>query len=135
MEDKKEEMKAQQIEECKIENKVEENQSLESEKNESESKKEEKHVKVDETPVLERIYTIKLGKVYEKPRTKRARYAILLIKKFVEKHFRVEKDDIYIDQKLNEKIWERGIKYPPRKIRVLISKYKDGKVKVSLLVA
>ena len=117
-----------------IEEKIDIEQNKLDEK-EIEEKQETKVEEKEDKPILERIYTIKLGKAYEKPRTKRARYAILLIKKFVEKHFRVEKDMVLIDQNLNEVIWERGIKRPPRKVRVLISKFKDGKVKVSLITA
>ena len=126
-----EKIETKPIEESKIENQI----PSEEKKEQPESLESKKEEVKEEKPILERIYTIKLGKVYEKPHTKRAKYAILLVKKFVEKHFRVEKHNILLDQTLNEKIWERGIKYPPRKIRVLISKYKDGKVRVSLLSA
>ena len=44
--------------------------------------------------------------------------------------FAMEK--IWIDKALNEKIWERGIQKPPKKITVKAVKYDDGLVEVSL---
>jgi len=37
-----------------------------------------------------------------------------------------------ISQEVNEKIWSRGIEKPPRKIRVRVTKDKDGNVTVYL---
>jgi large subunit ribosomal protein L31e len=64
----------------------------------------------------EKIFTIPLRDVFEKPRTKRAELAMSYIKKFLIKHMKTE--DIRIGKSINEEIWKRGIQKPPRKVRV-----------------
>ena len=67
--------------------------------------------------ILERTYTIPLfPKLNSTPRTKRAPRAMRLIREFIVKHMKSE--DILMDQAVNEFIWSRGIKKPPRKISV-----------------
>ncbi len=79
----------------------------------------------------ERIYVVPLAKKFiYTPRQKRAEKAIRILKKFVERHMKPER--IIIDPEVNEKIWERGIQSPPRKIRVRVTKDKEGVVKVFL---
>ena len=43
-----------------------------------------------------------------------------------------EPERLVIDNEVNEKIWERGIEKPPRKIRVRVIKDKEGVVTVLL---
>ncbi|MCD6164155.1 MAG: 50S ribosomal protein L31e [Candidatus Odinarchaeota archaeon] len=86
---------------------------------------------VSEEILEERIYVIPLAKKFiYTPRQKRAEKAIRVLKEFVERHMKPEK--IIIDPEVNEKIWERGIQSPPRKIRVRVTKDKEGVVKVFL---
>ncbi len=86
---------------------------------------------VSEEILEERIYVVPLAKKFiYTPRQKRAEKAIRVLKKFVERHMKPEK--IIIDPEVNEKIWERGIQSPPRKIRVRVTKDKEGVVKVFL---
>ncbi len=82
--------------------------------------------------VLERIYTINLRRTREVSRTKRAPYAIRLIRKFVARHMHVEPSQVKIHNEVNEKIWERSIEKPPRRIKVRVVKYEDGTVWVYL---
>jgi large subunit ribosomal protein L31e len=84
-------------------------------------------------PAEERIYTIPFGRAWVVPRYKRAEKVITLLKKFVQRHMKPEK--IVIDPSVNEAIWARGIKSPPRKIRVKLSKDDEGTVTVSLAEA
>jgi len=95
---------------------------------------EEEEVTKEEVPeeiVEERIYVIPLAKKFiYTPRQKRAAKAIRILRKFVERHMKPEK--IIIDSEVNEKIWERGIRSPPRKIRVRVVKDREGTVKVFL---
>ncbi|RMF91342.1 MAG: 50S ribosomal protein L31e [Methanobacteriota archaeon] len=79
---------------------------------------------------MERIYTIPLRKVKEGPRTKRAQKAIAHIRSFLQKHMKAE--EVIIDQKLNERMWERGIEKIPQKIRVKAEKEEDGTVVATL---
>jgi len=78
---------------------------------------------------LERVYTINLGKVLLSQSQHRAVRAINMIREFARRHMKV--DDIRIDQDLSHQIWKRGIRRPPRKIRVKMTKTDDGFVLVS----
>lgn len=77
----------------------------------------------------ERVYTIPLGKVLLSPDNRRAMRAINMIREFARRHMKVS--DIRIEERLSHEIWARGIKKPPRKIRVRMSKTDDGHVLVS----
>jgi large subunit ribosomal protein L31e len=52
-----------------------------------------------------------------------------MIKEFAEHHMKTEQ--IKIDQDLSQQVWKRGIRSPPRKIRVKMAKTEDGYVMVS----
>ncbi len=77
----------------------------------------------------ERVYTINLGKVWLSPDNQRAKRAINMIKEFAEHHMKTEQ--IKIDPELSQVVWARGIRSPPRKIRVKMAKTDDGYVMVS----
>src|SRR4030042_374020 len=115
---------------------------------EAEEKEEEKPAKKkkkgkEEEIVEERVYTIPLGKASIRPPKKRAPRAIQLIRAFITKHMkleiRLEEEEeegelpkLIISQEVNEKIWDRGIEKPPKKIRVRAAKDSDGNVTVYL---
>lgn len=83
---------------------------------------------------IERIYIIPLRDIYERPRTKRAKLAITHIRKFIARHMKSDIENVWIDRSVNEKVWERGIQKPPRKIQVRAVKFpEDDLVEVSLL--
>lgn len=77
----------------------------------------------------ERVYTINLGKAWLSPNNQRAKRAINMIREFSKHHMKTEQ--VKIDQELSEAVWTRGIRSPPRKIRVRMSKTDDGYVLVS----
>jgi len=77
----------------------------------------------------ERVYTINLGKVWLSPNNQRAKRAINMIKEFATHHMKTEQ--IKIDQDLSQAVWKRGIRSPPRKIRVKMAKTDEGYVLVS----
>ncbi len=62
-------------------------------------------------------------------RRKRAKKAVAKIREFIWKHFRTK--DVKISSGVNEKIWQKGIENPPRRLRVFIED-KEGKVRVRL---
>jgi large subunit ribosomal protein L31e len=114
----------------------------EEEEPETKSSKKKKKDK-DEDIVEERIYTIPLGRALVRPPKKRAPRAITLIREFVKKHMKMdtsalaeeergELPKLTISNAVNEKIWSRSIKKPPRKIRVRVTKDKEDNVKVFL---
>jgi len=78
---------------------------------------------------LERVYTINLGKVLLSPNNQRAKRAINMIKEFTRHHMKNE--EVKIEESLSHLIWKRGIKHPPRKIRVSMTKTDEGFVLVS----
>ena len=78
---------------------------------------------------LERIYTINLGKVVLSPNNQRAKRAINMIRSFAAKHMKSE--NVKIEEEISHLVWERGIRHPPRKIRVKLSKDDDGNIIVS----
>ncbi|KAF6246281.1 50S ribosomal protein L31, partial [Nitrosopumilus sp. b3] len=78
---------------------------------------------------LERVYTINLGKVLLSQSQHRAVRAINMIKEFARHHMKVEQ--IKIEEDLAHLIWAKGVRSPPRKIRVRMSKTDEGYVLVS----
>jgi large subunit ribosomal protein L31e len=114
---------------------------------EAEAKAEKPKKKQKEEDVVEeRIYTIPLQKALIRPPKKRAPRAMQLLKIFVAKHMKMavtvsedeeeeELPQLIVTQEVNEKIWSRSIEKPPRKIRVRLTKDKDGNVTVHLAEA
>jgi large subunit ribosomal protein L31e len=89
---------------------------------------------VTEEIVVERLYTIPLGKAYEAVRKKRAKRAVTMVRNFIKRHMKVEEQaELSIDPQLNEYLWTRGIEKPPRRVRVRATKDRDGFVKVYLI--
>ncbi|MEM4577034.1 MAG: 50S ribosomal protein L31e [Candidatus Nezhaarchaeales archaeon] len=80
---------------------------------------------------LERQYTIPLRVTLGVPRWRRAARAIRFVKAFISRH--MKSDNVKIDPKVSQLIWNRGAKKPPKKVRVKAVKYKDGLVKVEPL--
>ena len=79
--------------------------------------------------LLERIYTINLGKVLLSPNNQRAKRAINMIREFASKHMKSE--NIKIEEEISHLVWARGIRHPPRKIRVKMTKDEDDNIIVS----
>jgi large subunit ribosomal protein L31e len=110
---------------------------------EIEEKVKPKKKKKDEDIVEERFYTIPLQKALVRPPKKRAPRAMQLIKIFVTKHMKLEMKvseeeeeeelpQLVVSKEVNEKVWNKGIEKPPRKIKVRTTKDKDGNVTVFL---
>jgi len=67
----------------------------------------------------ERIYVIPLWRSWISGRGyRRAKKAMRYLKRFIARHMRNE--DIKISPKVNEIVWSRGIRNPPRKIKVKV---------------
>lgn len=110
----------------------------------TEEKPEKKKKKGKEEEIVEeKIYTIPLAKATVRPPKKRAPRAIQLIREFITKHMKIEMKveeeeeegelpKLIISSEVNEKIWDKGIEKPPRKIRVRAAKDSDGNVTVYL---
>ena len=80
----------------------------------------------------ERFYNIPLAKEFLKtPKWKRAKRAVKITREFLTRHMKPV-GPVYLSQELNERIWENGIKSPPRKLRVRVTKSVDGVVRAYL---
>jgi large subunit ribosomal protein L31e len=81
----------------------------------------------------ERVYTIPLGRAWVAQRYRRSEKAMTLLRKFVQRH--MKPTEMIIDPSVNEAIWAKGIRNPPRKIRVKLTKDDEGVVTVELVEA
>jgi large subunit ribosomal protein L31e len=83
--------------------------------------------------VLERVYSIRLRqKVKKYPRWLRTKKSVTYLRKFLARHMKADLENIKLDTKLNEKLWERGAQKPPGKIKVRAVKFDDGVVEVEI---
>ncbi len=94
----------------------------EKEEEEEEAEEEGEEIEI----VEERIYTIPLRKVWGPPRGKRTPRAMRLLRAFVKRHMKAE--NVEISNEVNEELWARGIRKPPREIKVRLVKDKEGRV-------
>ncbi|HID90843.1 TPA: 50S ribosomal protein L31e [Candidatus Bathyarchaeota archaeon] len=78
----------------------------------------------------ERVLTIPLTKALTSALRKRSPRAVRVLRELLRRH--VKSDRVMISERVNEFIWARGIKKPPRCIRVKTVKDKEGAVKVYL---
>jgi len=76
--------------------------------------------------VEEKLYTVNFRKAWIAPRGKRTPRAVRMLRDFVKRHMKTE--DVIISNEINEKLWLRSIKKPPRRLRVRVVKDKEGNV-------
>ena len=79
---------------------------------------------------LTRSYTVPLGIAFEAPAYRRAKVAIRMIKEFTTRHMKAT--EIRIAKDVNELVWARGIRHPPRRIKLEMDRDEDGLVSVKL---
>ena len=79
---------------------------------------------------LTRTYVVPLGVVYEAPPYRRAKKAVAVVRQFATRHMKARQ--VSIDAEVNEMIWARGIRHPPRRITLEMERDEDGVVKVRL---
>ncbi len=72
------------------------------------------------TVKTQRLYTIPLTDAWKVPYKRRAKKAVALIQKFAERHMKADAKNVRVGTQLNEAIWARGIKFPPRKVKVQV---------------
>lgn len=81
--------------------------------------------------IIKRTYTIPLREKFANtPRHKRTNKAVRVLKEFLVKH--MKSDDVKIGPKLNEIVWENGMKNPPGKVKVTVTKDSEGVVRAEL---
>ncbi|MCX6648669.1 MAG: 50S ribosomal protein L31e [Candidatus Bathyarchaeota archaeon] len=79
---------------------------------------------------LERIYTVPLKEAWNAQRYRRSERAMMVLKAFTIRHMKAT--TVTVDTSVNEAIWARGIKSPPHKIRVKMTKDDEGNVTVTM---
>ncbi len=72
-----------------------------------------------------RTYNVPLRKGFlNKPRHKRAKRAVTVLREFLKRHMKAE--DVRIGQHLNRYLWSRGMRNPPHHVSVTV--FKEGGV-------
>ncbi len=82
------------------------------------------------TEELTRTYVVPLGVVFEAPPYRRAKKAITVIRAFATRHMKATQ--VKIEAEVNEVVWARGIKHPPRRMKLEMERDEDGVVTVRL---
>lgn len=82
--------------------------------------------------LFERVLTVPMRKVFNRPTIQRAPYAVRYLKEFIAKHTNTVAEDIWIDGRVNKLLWSRGAKKPPKSIKVRVVKWDDQTVEVDL---
>jgi large subunit ribosomal protein L31e len=83
---------------------------------------------------LEREYVIPLRASRHQPsRRRRAGHALETVRRFVVRHMQGAPEDVWIDPRLNEHIWARGIQRIPSRVHVKAIRFEDGLIEVDLL--
>ncbi|RRJ31024.1 50S ribosomal protein L31e [Halocatena pleomorpha] len=73
----------------------------------------------------ERVVTVPLRDVLAEAKHKRADKAMSLIRAHLAKQFAVDESAIRLDPSINETVWSRGRKNPPRKLRVHAARFDE----------
>jgi len=83
-------------------------------------------------PIIEeRLYTVPLGRTRNVPHYKRSKKAVTILREFLMRHLKPE--ELVIAPELNEYIWSRGVKNPPRKVKIRTTKTAEGLVTAYLI--
>ena len=92
--------------------------------------------KARHTQELEREFVIPLRASMHAPsRRRRAGHALETVRRFVVRHMKGDYEDVWIDPRLNEHIWERGVQHVPSQVRVKAIRFEDGLIEVDLIEA
>ncbi|MFA9515751.1 50S ribosomal protein L31e [Halopenitus sp. H-Gu1] len=71
----------------------------------------------------ERVITVPLGGLSDKPIQKRADYAMRKVRSHLAQHFSVEEDAVRLDPGINEAVWAQGRQNPPSSLRVRAARF------------
>ena len=73
----------------------------------------------------ERIIIVPLRKLADIPRTQRAKRAVKLVRSHIARHMKVDEENVWIDNPVNEALWARGREKPPNKLRVKATLFRE----------
>ena len=83
---------------------------------------------------VERVYTIPLRKeTLRAPRWKRTERAVSALRTFLQKHMKSQ--DVKLGEQLNNEMWKHGIRNPPHKVKVTVTKNAEGVISAELFGA
>ncbi len=83
---------------------------------------------------LEREFIIPLrASMHQPSRRRRAGHALETVRRFITRHMKGRPEDEWIDPRLNEHIWERGVQHVPSRVRVKAIRFEDGLIEVDLI--
>lgn len=80
----------------------------------------------------EMVMNVPLRNAKKSSASRRADNAIEVLKEYVSRNSKVEKSKIWIDGRVNEKVWARGRKKIVSKLTVKVIKLQDGTAEVIL---
>jgi len=66
----------------------------------------------------ERIYTVPLRKAFEKPGSKRKKYAMKVLRRFISRNMKVDEKHVKVDGKLAQFMFSCSEERVPRKVRI-----------------
>jgi large subunit ribosomal protein L31e len=73
----------------------------------------------------ERVVTVPLRDVTKVPKHERAGEAMGIVREHLADGFGVEESEVRLDPSINEAVWERGAKKPPRKLQVRAARFEE----------
>jgi len=73
----------------------------------------------------ERVVTVPLRDVTKVPKHERAGEAMGIIREHLARNFGVEESEVRLDPSINEAVWERGQKSPPRKLQIRAARFEE----------
>jgi len=73
----------------------------------------------------ERVVTVPLRDVTKVPKHERAGEAMDIIREHLADNFGVEESEVRLDPSINEAVWERGQKKPPRKLQIRAARFEE----------
>ena len=73
----------------------------------------------------ERVVTVPLRGVTKVPKHERAGEAMSIIREHLARNFGVDQSEVRLDPSINEAVWERGQKTPPRKLQVRAARFEE----------
>jgi len=80
----------------------------------------------------ERVVTVPLRDAKEAPNRARADKALKVVRQDLASRFKTPEGEVNLDESINERIWERGRKKIPSKVRIRAAKFDDGVVEAEL---
>ncbi len=82
---------------------------------------------------VERTYTIPLRKEWLKSvKYKRAKKAVRAVREFLARHMKTDDENIRLGKYINLELWKHGIRRPPSRIKINVTKDDKGIVRAEL---